>query len=147
VGEHRDLPELLRGASLRVTKPRVALLDAIGAHPHADTESLIEAVRAEVPLVAHQTVYDALHALTDAGVIRRIQPSRSVARYELRVGDNHHHIVCRTCGVIADVDCAVNDTPCLTASDDQGFLIDEAEVIYWGYCPSCAASGAATANP
>lgn len=147
VGDHADFPERLRGASLRVTKPRVALLGAIGANPHADTESLIDAVRAELPEVAHQTVYDALHALTDAGVIRRIQPSRSVARYELRVGDNHHHIVCRVCGAIADVDCAVSYTPCLTASDDQGFLIDEAEVIYWGLCPSCVAAGAATTNP
>ncbi|MGK2870147.1 MAG: Fur family transcriptional regulator [Mycobacterium sp.] len=128
---------MLRGASLRVTRPRVAVLGAVSRHPHADTDSVIRAVRAELPEVSHQTVYDSLNALTAAGLVRRIQPSGSVARYESRVGDNHHHVVCRACGVIADVDCAVGEAPCLTASDDLGFTIDEAEVIYWGLCPDC----------
>jgi len=128
---------MLRGASLRVTRPRVAVLGAVSRHPHADTDSVIRAVRAQLPEVSHQTVYDSLNALTAAGLVRRIQPSGSVARYESRVGDNHHHVVCRSCGVIADVDCAVGEAPCLTASDDLGFAIDEAEVIYWGLCPEC----------
>jgi Fur family transcriptional regulator, stress-responsive regulator len=128
---------MLRGASLRVTRPRVAVLGAVARHPHADTDSVIRAVRAELPEVSHQTVYDSLNALTAAGLVRRIQPSGSVARYESRVGDNHHHVVCRACGVIADVDCAVGEAPCLTAADDLGFAIDEAEVIYWGMCPDC----------
>jgi Fe2+ or Zn2+ uptake regulation protein len=133
-----DFEQRLREAALRVTRPRVAVLSAVHAHPHADTESIIGAVRRMLPEVSHQTVYDSLHALTGAGLVRRIQPSGSVARYESRVGDNHHHVVCRSCGDIADVDCAVNHTPCLTASDDNGFTIDEAEVIYWGRCPACS---------
>lgn len=132
-----DFQQMLRGASLRVTRPRVAVLGAVSRHPHADTDSVIRAVRAQLPEVSHQTVYDSLNALTAAGLVRRIQPSGSVARYESRVGDNHHHVVCRSCGVIADVDCAVGEAPCLTASDDLGFAIDEAEVIYWGLCPEC----------
>jgi Fur family ferric uptake transcriptional regulator len=131
--------ESLRAASLRVTRPRVALLDAVRDNPHADTESLIDAVRTELPGVSHQAVYDSLRALTSAGLVRRIQPSGSVARYETRVGDNHHHVVCRSCGAIADVDCAVGHAPCLTASADEGFAIDEAEVVYWGLCARCAA--------
>ena len=134
-----ELSELLRESDLRVTRPRVAVLSAVHALPHASTDSLIEAVRVELPEVSHQAVYDSLHALTAAGLIRRIQPSGSVARYESRIGDNHHHLICRTCGSIADVDCAVGHTPCLTASDDHGYVIDEAEVIYWGTCPGCAA--------
>lgn len=130
----------LREASLRVTRPRLAVLEAVHQHPHADTESVISAVRASLPDVSHQAVYDSLHTLTGAGLIRRIQPSGSVARYEARVGDNHHHVVCRRCGRIGDVDCAVGATPCLHASDDHGFSIDEAEVIYWGTCPDCAAA-------
>ena len=133
-----DFERLLRGAELRVTRPRVAVLTALHDHPHADTESLIGVVRAQLGEVSHQAVYDVLRALTAAGLVRRIQPTGSVARYESRVGDNHHHVVCRTCGDIADVDCAVGDTPCLTASNDQGFEIDEAEVIYWGVCPECS---------
>jgi Fur family ferric uptake transcriptional regulator len=129
---------MLRGASLRVTRPRVAVLAAVYAHPHADTDSIIGVARADLPDVSHQAVYDVLRALTAAGLIRRIQPSGSLARYDPRVGDNHHHVVCRTCGDIADVDCAVGDTPCLTASDDRGFSIDEAEVIYWGLCFMCS---------
>src|SRR5690242_14899935 len=121
---------MLRDASLRVTRPRVAVLGAVHGHPHADTDTVIRSVRADLPEVSHQTVFDALNALTAAGLVRRIQPSGSVARYESRVGDNHHHVVCRKCGVIADVDCAVGEAPCLTASDDLGFAIEEAEVIY-----------------
>jgi Fe2+ or Zn2+ uptake regulation protein len=129
---------MLRGAALRVTNPRVAVLGAVHAHPHADTDSIIGAVRRNLPEVSHQAVYDVLRALTGAGLVRRIQPPGSVARYEVRVGDNHHHVVCRSCGAIADVDCAVGEAPCLTASDDNGFAIDEAEVVYWGVCPSCS---------
>ncbi|RKF25480.1 transcriptional repressor [Micromonospora globbae] len=136
-----DFPRMLRAAALRVTRPRLAVLDAVHTHPHADTESIIGVVRTELPDVSHQTVYDALHALTAARLVRRIQPSGSVARYESRVGDNHHHVVCRSCGLIADVDCAVGEAPCLTASDDHGFSIDEAEVVYWGRCPDCSAAG------
>ncbi len=133
-----DLELMLRDADLRVTRPRVAVLNAVHDHAHADTESLIGAVRRELPDVSHQAVYDVLRALTSAGLVRRIQPSGSVARYESRVGDNHHHVVCRSCGDIADVDCAVGAAPCLHASDDSGFTIEEAEVIYWGTCPRCA---------
>jgi len=131
---------MLRGAALRVTHPRLAVLAAVHAHPHADTDSIIGIVRTDLPDVSHQAVYDVLRALTAASLVRRIQPSGSVARYESRVGDNHHHVVCRSCGVIADVDCAVGDTPCLTASNDRGFTIDEAEVVYWGLCPNCTTS-------
>jgi len=131
---------MLRGAALRVTKPRVAVLSAVEAHPHADTDSIIRAVRAAMGEVSHQAIYDVLRALTDKGLIRRIQPSGSLARYESRVGDNHHHVVCRSCGAIADVDCAVGHAPCLTASDDNGFTVDEAEVIYWGTCADCSQS-------
>jgi Fur family transcriptional regulator, stress-responsive regulator len=137
-----DFERMLRGASLRVTRPRLAVLAAVHAHPHADTHTIIGAVRRELPAVSHQAVYDVLRALTAAGLVRRIQPSSSVARYEARVGDNHHHVVCRSCGAIADVDCAVGDTPCLTATGDQGFSIDEAEVTYWGMCPECVAAPA-----
>ena len=135
-----DLQQLLRGAALRVTRPRLAVLNAVHAHPHADTDSIIRASRRDLPEVSHQAVYDVLRALTDAGLVRRIQPSGSVARYEARVGDNHHHVVCRSCGTIADVDCAIGTTPCLTMSDDHGFSVDEAEVIYWGRCPACSAT-------
>jgi Fe2+ or Zn2+ uptake regulation protein len=129
---------MLRGAGLRVTRPRVAVLTAVHAHPHADTDSIIGAVREDVPEVSHQAVYDSLRVLTAAGLVRRIQPSGSVARYEARVGDNHHHVVCRSCGVVEDVDCAVGEAPCLIASDDRGYTIDEAEVIYWGLCSGCS---------
>lgn len=136
----------LRDASLRVTRPRVAVLAAVHDRPHLDTESLIRAVREDLPTVSHQAVYDVLRALTDAGLIRRIQPAGSNARYETRVDDNHHHVVCRSCGAIADVDCATGHTPCLTASDDHGFMVDEAEVVYWGTCPRCAAARTDTRN-
>ena len=137
-----DFEDLLRGADLRVTRPRLAVLRAVRRQPHADTSSVLAAVRDEEPSVSHQAVYDVLGALTEAGIVRRIQPAGSVARYELRVGDNHHHVVCRSCGVVADVDCGVGEAPCLTASDDHGFAIDEAEVIYWGLCPGCSTTGA-----
>jgi Fur family ferric uptake transcriptional regulator len=133
-----ELQQMLRGAALRVTRPRLAVLTAVYSHPHADTDSIIGAVRRDLPEVSHQAVYDCLHALTAAGLVRRIQPSGSVARYESRVGDNHHHVICRSCGVIADVDCAVGHAPCLTAADDNGFVIDEAEVNYWGLCADCS---------
>jgi Fur family ferric uptake transcriptional regulator len=132
-----DLADQLRTAQLRVTRPRVAVLEAVHSHPHADTDTIFSAVRAGLPDVSRQAVYDVLHALTAAGLVRRIQPSGSVARYESRVGDNHHHVVCRSCGVIGDVDCAVGDAPCLTPSDYNGFVLDEAEVVYWGLCPDC----------
>ena len=134
-----ELERLLREASLRVTRPRVAVLAAVYEHPHADTDQIISAAREDLGEVSGQAVYDVLRALTAVGLIRRIEPAGSVARYESRVADNHHHIVCRSCGAVADVDCAVGATPCLTASDAQGFAIDEAEVTYWGLCPACQA--------
>jgi Fur family ferric uptake transcriptional regulator len=135
-----DYERMLRDVALRVTRPRLAVLTAVHADPHADTDSIIGAVRADMGKVSHQAVYDVLGALTAAGLLRRIQPMGSVARYEARIGDNHHHAVCRSCGAIADVDCAVGYTPCLTAADDSEYEIGEAEVIYWGRCPACAAA-------
>src|ERR1700751_3922545 len=128
----------LREAGLRVTAARVALLDAVRDGDHLDVEALASGVRDRIGHVSLQAVYEALHALTSAGLIRRIEPAGSPARFEGRVGDNHHHVVCRSCGVVADVDCAVGETPCLTASDDHGYSIDEAQVIYWGVCPGCS---------
>ncbi len=132
-----ELERVLRGAELRVTRPRLAVLTAVHDHPHADTDAIIRAARADLAEVSHQAVYDVLRALTGAGLLRRIQPPGSVARYEARVGDNHHHLLCRSCGAIADVDCSVGEAPCLTASDDRGFAVDEAEVVYLGRCPAC----------
>jgi Fur family transcriptional regulator, stress-responsive regulator len=137
---------MLRGGALRVTRPRVAVLSAVRDHPHADTDSIIGVVRDNLGEVSHQAVYDVLRVLTAAGLVRRFQPTGSVARYEVRVGDNHHHVVCRSCGAIADVDCAVGYTPCLTAADDADYEIDEAEVIYWGRCPECVAATSAAAG-
>ena len=128
---------MLRNAGLRVTRPRLAVLGAVCDHPHADTASIVGVARRRLGALSHQAVYDVLAAFVAAGLVRRIEPQGSAPRYELRVGDNHHHVVCRTCGVVADVDCAVGDTPCLTASEDHGFSIDEAEVVYWGTCPTC----------
>src|SRR5829696_7319355 len=116
----------LRDAGLRVTRPRLAVIEALGRQPHADVDSIADAARAELGTVSTQAIYDVLKAFTVAGLVRRIEPAGSPARFELRVGDNHHHVVCRSCGAIDDVDCAVGDIPCLTASDDQGFTIDEA---------------------
>jgi Fe2+ or Zn2+ uptake regulation protein len=142
-----DFERMVRGASLRVTGPRVAVLRVVHDHPHADTDSISGAVREDLGVVVSlQAVYDVLRALTEAGLVRRIQPAGSVARYEARVGDNHHHVVCRWCGAIADVDCAVGYTPCLTATDDAGYQIGEAEVIYWGRCPGCAAAVSAASG-
>ena len=137
-GQAPTTAEELRGAGLRVTAARVALLEMVRGGDHLGVEALAARVRDRVGHVSVQAVYDALHALTAAGLIRRIEPAGSPARYEGRVGDNHHHVVCRSCGVMADVDCAVGQTPCLTASDDHGFSIDEAEVTYWGLCPGCS---------
>ena len=139
----------LREAGLRVTRPRVAVLSTVHHHPHLDTDAITGRVRAGIGAVSHQAVYDVLRALTTAGLLRRIEPTGSAARYETRVGDNHHHLVCRSCGVIADVDCAVGAAPCLTASDDHGFVVDEAEVVFWGLCPSCRGTAAVptTAQP
>jgi Fe2+ or Zn2+ uptake regulation protein len=132
--------EVLRGAGLRVTAARVALLDTVREGDHLGVEAITAGVRDRVGHVSLQAVYEALHALTAAGLVRRIEPAGSPALFERRVGDNHHHIVCRSCGVVADVDCAVGEAPCLTASDDHGFSIDEAEVVYWGLCPGCSTS-------
>ena len=128
----------LRGAGLRVTAARVALLETVRDGDHLGVEAIASGVRDRVGRVSVQAVYDALHALTAAGLIRRIEPAGSPARFEGRVSDNHHHVVCRSCGVVADVDCAVGEAPCLTAADEHGFSIDEAEVVYWGLCPGCS---------
>lgn len=133
-----DAEQMLRDASLRVTRQRVAVLGVVHQHPHSDTATIVDLVRGDVGDVSVQAVYDVLHALTDAGLLRRVEPAGSVARYEARVGDNHHHVVCRSCGAIADVDCAVGHTPCLTASTHRDFVIDEAEVVYWGTCGPCS---------
>jgi len=130
--------EELRGAGLRVTAARVALLEIVRAGDHLGVDAIASGVRDRIGHISLQAVYDALHALTAAGLLRRIEPAGGQPRFERRVGDNHHHIVCRSCGVVADVDCAVGEAPCLIASDDHGFSIDEAEVIYWGLCPDCS---------
>jgi Fur family transcriptional regulator, stress-responsive regulator len=128
----------LRGAGLRVTAARVALLETVRGGDHLGIEAIAIGVRGRVGHISLQAVYEALHALTAAGLIRRIEPAGGVPRFEGRVGDNHHHVVCQSCGVVADVDCAVGEAPCLTASDDHGFSINEAEVVYWGLCPACS---------
>jgi Fur family transcriptional regulator, stress-responsive regulator len=130
--------EELRAAGLRVTAVRVALLEAVRHGDHLGVEALAAGVRERVGHVSLQAVYEALNALATTGLVRRIEPAGSPARYEGRVGDNHHHVICRSCGTVADVDCAVGEAPCLTASNDHGFEIDEAEVIYWGLCPACS---------
>jgi Fe2+ or Zn2+ uptake regulation protein len=134
---------MLRGAGLRVTQPRLAVMAALERHPHAGADVVIAAVR-ETRSVSHQAVYDVLHTLADLGLVRRIQPAGSVARYELRVGDNHHHVVCRSCGDVVDIDCAAGAAPCLDPSDldvhAPGFVLHEAEVTYWGLCAACAGS-------
>ncbi|WP_169251726.1 Fur family transcriptional regulator [Brevibacterium sp. 'Marine'] len=140
--EHDDAAAALRQTSLRVTKQRVAVLGAVRDHPHADTETVIRSVRESLPAVSHQAVYDSLHTLTEVGLVRCIRPAGSVARYERRIGDNHHHLVCRSCNLIVDVDCTIGQAPCLTPSHDAGFVIEQAEVTFWGLCPDCAAAGA-----
>ncbi|MGB2922983.1 MAG: Fur family transcriptional regulator [Mycobacterium sp.] len=152
--DHADLlrlADLLHLADLRVTRPRLAVLEAVRAHPHADTDTIFGAVRSVLPEVSRQAVYDVLAALTAVGLVRKIQPSGSLARYESRVADNHHHLVCRSCGTITDVDCAVGQAPCLTRSDPagslDGFVIDEAEVVYWGLCPECSSQETSRSHP
>jgi Fur family transcriptional regulator, stress-responsive regulator len=141
-----DDEALLRGNGLQVTAQRLAVLRAVAGRPHSTTDDIDKAVRAEIGAISRQAVYDALGILTDKGVLRRIQPAGSPARYEDRVGDNHHHLICRTCGRMVDVDCAVGYTPCLTAADDSSYEIDEAEVIYWGRCPDCVAATSAASG-
>ena len=135
-----DNDALLRGHGLQVTAQRLAVLRAVTDRPHSAADDIYPVVRAELGAISRQAVYDALAALTDKGLLRRIQPAGSPARYEGRVADNHHHLICRACSRMVDVDCAVGDTPCLTAADDSGYEIDEAEVIYWGRCPACLAA-------
>ena len=135
-----DLALLLRERGIQVTAQRLAVLRAVSRHPHVTAEAVAEAVRAEIGAISLQSVYDALGILVDKGIIRRIQPAGSSALYEARVGDNHHHLICRTCGKTVDVDCAIGKAPCLTAADAAGYEINEAEVIYWGTCPECLAT-------
>lgn len=135
-----DDAALLREAGLRVTRPRVAVLAALREGPHSDADTVASMVRRDIGTVSTQAVYDVLGALTTANLVRRIEPAGSPARFELRVGDNHHHVVCRSCGEIADVDCSVGARPCLVASESHGFVIDEAEVTYWGTCPQCSST-------
>jgi Fur family ferric uptake transcriptional regulator len=132
-----DPAQLLRQQGFKVTAQRLAVLRAVSASPHLTAEDVVEIVRADLGVVSRRAVYDAVNVLADMGLLRRIQPAGSAARYENRVGDNHHHLICRQCGRMVDVDCAVGVTPCLTAADDAGYVIDEAEVIYWGHCPTC----------
>jgi Fur family ferric uptake transcriptional regulator len=136
---------LLRDHGLHVTAQRVGVLSAVSRVSHQTAEDIEQAVRADIGAISRQSVYDNLGTLADRGLLRRIQPAGSPARYEIRVGDNHHHLICRTCGRTVDVDCALGEAPCLTPNDDAGFEIDEAEVIYWGQCPDCAAAAATTA--
>ena len=142
-----DRADVLRQHGLQVTAPRVAVLRAVTEHPHSTANDIDEVVRAEIGTVSRQAVYDVLAVLTDRGLLRRIQPAGSPARYEDRVGDNHHHLICRSCGQVVDVDCAVGETPCLTAAEDAGYAVDEAEVIYWGRCPACANAPAPNPTP
>lgn len=132
-----DVEQLLRQNGLQVTAQRLAIMRAVSARPHATADDLIDDVRAVIGSISRQAVYDTLSALADKNLVRRIQPAGSAARYENRVDDNHHHLICRGCGMMFDIDCAVGSAPCLTAEQDHDFEIDEAEVIYWGRCPSC----------
>lgn len=134
---HDDPAALLREQGLQVTAQRLAILRAVSSRPHGTADAIAEDVRADIGAISRQAVYDALGMLAQKGLIRRIQPAGSPARYESRIGDNHHHLICRKCGKTVDVDCAIGETPCLTAVEDSGFLIDEAEVVYWGTCPEC----------
>jgi len=127
----------LNDHGLPVTAQRIAILESLSSHPHATADNVAELVNSQIGSISKQAVYNSLHLLSEKGIIRRIQPAGSPARYEDRVGDNHHHLICRDCGKTVDVDCAVGQAPCLTASHDAGFKIDEAEVIYWGTCPQC----------
>jgi Fe2+ or Zn2+ uptake regulation protein len=138
---HPDSTALLRRAGLRVTRPRLAVLRALAETPHSDAQHVALAVRSDIGGVSVQAVYDVLHALASAGIVRRVEPAGSSALFELRVGDNHHHIVCRVCGTTTDIDCAVGSAPCLDPSQTHGFLVDEAEVTFWGVCPTCLSDG------
>ena len=139
VQPHPDPADLLRRHGLQVTAQRLAVLRAVSARPHCTADEVAEVVRTEIGAISRQAVYDALGILTDKGLLRRIQPAGSPARFEDRIGDNHHHLICRVCGRTVDVDCAIGDAPCLTAVTDLGYEIDEAEVVYWGRCPECLA--------
>jgi Fur family ferric uptake transcriptional regulator len=138
VSERPD--DLLRDRGIQVTAQRLAVLRAVAAHPHTTADTIADVARAEIGAISLQSVYDALAVLVDGGLLRRIQPAGSPARFENRVGDNHHHLICRGCGRTVDVDCAVGVAPCLTAANGHGYDIDEAEVIYWGRCPDCVAT-------
>ena len=138
--ETLDATTRLRDCGIQITAQRLAVVKAVGVVPHCTADEVVEEVRKDIGAISRQAVYDALAILADKGMIRRIQPAGSPARYESRVGDNHHHLICRECRQMVDVDCAVGDTPCLTAADGFGYEIDEAEVIYWGRCPSCVAA-------
>ncbi len=143
-----DPAELLRQRGIQVTAQRLAVLRAVSGTPHTTADAVAEVVRAEIGAISLQSVYDALGVLVAEGLIRRIQPAGSPARFEDRVGDNHHHLICRGCGRVVDIDCAVGAAPCLTAADDRGYEIDEAEVAFWGRCPECQArAGAAPSDP
>ncbi|MGH2857082.1 MAG: Fur family transcriptional regulator [Solirubrobacteraceae bacterium] len=144
--EHGDRAALLRRHGVQVTAQRLAVLRAVSERPHGTAAEIDAAVRAQIGAVSIQAVYDALGTLTEKGIVRRIQPAGSPARYEDRVGDNHHHLICRTCGQTVDVDCAAGFAPCLTALDDSDYEIDEAEVIYWGRCPECVAASAGASS-
>lgn len=143
----QDWAGVLRGSRLRVTPTRLAVLAAVEEFPHADADTVMQRVRARIGSASTQAVYDSLHTLVGAGLLRRIEPAGHPARYETRVGDNHHHLVCRACGTFTDVDCAVGSQPCLQVSDDHGYLIDEAEVVYWGLCPRCQSETGADPEP
>ena len=134
-----DPTDLLRQRGIQVTAQRLAVLRAVSGHPHTTADGVADAVRAEIGAISLQSVYDALSVLVTEGLLRRIQPAGSPARFEDRVGDNHHHLICRVCGRVVDVDCAVGTAPCLTAGDDKGYEIEEADVAYWGRCPDCLA--------
>jgi Fur family transcriptional regulator, stress-responsive regulator len=141
-----DPSDLLRQHGVQVTAQRLAVLRAVAGQPHIAADGVAEIVRAEIGAISRQSVYDALSVLADVGLIRRIQPVGSPARFEDRVSDNHHHLICRDCGRLVDIDCAVGSAPCLTAADDMGYEIDEAEVVFWGHCPACLGRATASAN-
>ncbi|HZB18397.1 MAG TPA: Fur family transcriptional regulator [Blastococcus sp.] len=137
----------LRAVGLRVTRPRLAVLDVLADHPHADADTIVTGARAQHPTLSPQTVYGVLDALVSGGLARRIEPAGAPALFELRVGDNHHHLVCRSCGAVADVDCAVGAAPCLSPATPAGFVVDEAEVVFWGSCRDCQVEAAAESVP
>ncbi|MEK6437592.1 Fur family transcriptional regulator [Pseudonocardia sp. T1-2H] len=142
-----EVVQRLRDAGLRVTAPRVAVLEVLAGHPHATVDTVATLTRQRLGRVSTQAVYDVLAACADAGLVRRIEPAGSAARFETRTGDDHHHLVCRSCGRTTDVDCAIGQRPCLTPSDDAGYLLDEAEVVFWGLCPGCRTDRAGAPAP